>query len=340
MSADGPARRRVESARHRTAYLEMGPADGPLMIFIHGWPMLGLVWRRQLEHFSARGWRCIAPDMRGYGGSSVPTRIADYATQDMVGDMVELHDALGGAPAVWVGHDWGAPVVWALAAHHAERCVGVANLCIPYFARGFVLPHFIPLVDREMYPVDTYPIGQWDYWEFYRERFAEATRQLEADPDATIAALYRSGKPDAVGAPARTAGVRARGGWFGPNIPKMARDEDFLSQSDHDALVAAFTATGFRGANAWYLNDVANLDYAARAPRFGRLALPVLFLHAAWDMTCETLRSRFAEPMRADCTDLDEATIEGGHSLMLERPDEVARVLEDWLARKVLRPLT
>src|SRR5690242_10612195 len=62
----------LETGRHRTAYLETGPADGPLMIFLHGWPELGLVWRAQLEHFGAAGWRCVAPDMRGYGGSSVP----------------------------------------------------------------------------------------------------------------------------------------------------------------------------------------------------------------------------------------------------------------------------
>src|SRR3954466_5609417 len=51
----------LQTGRHRTAYLETGPADGPLMIFMHGWPELGLVWRAQLEHFGAAGWRCVAP---------------------------------------------------------------------------------------------------------------------------------------------------------------------------------------------------------------------------------------------------------------------------------------
>ncbi len=68
----------VEAARHRTAWIEVGPTDGPLLIFLHGWPALGLIWRSQLEHFAANGWRCVAPDMRGYGASSVPTRISDY----------------------------------------------------------------------------------------------------------------------------------------------------------------------------------------------------------------------------------------------------------------------
>ena len=94
-------------------------------------------------------------------------------------------------------------------------------------------------------------------------------------------------------------------------------------EAGYDALVAAFRTTGFRGADAWYLNDAANLAYAAEAPDFGRLRLPVLFLHAAWDPTCDTAHTRLAEPMRADCADLREVTIAGGHELMLECPAEV-----------------
>ena len=330
----------LATARHHTTWLEVGPADGPLLVFIHGWPELGLVWRAQLTHFAAAGWRCVAPDMRGYGGSAVPTAASAYAVRELVADMVELHDALGGAPAVWVGHDWGSPVVWALAAHHADRCRAVANLCVPYFARGFALPNLLPLIDRKRYPADTYPAGQWDYFLFYREQFATAAQDFEADVAATLAVLYRRGSPEALAQPSLTATIRAQGGWFGPahRAPAMPRDETLLSQADYDALVAAFRTTGFYGADAWYLNDAANLAYAAEAPDFGRLRLPVLFLHAAWDPTCDTAHTRLAEPMRADCTDLREVTIAGGHELMLERPTEVNAALGAWLAAKNLTP--
>ena len=95
---------RIATAHHVTAWIEAGPAEGPLMIFLHGWPELGLLWRAQLAHFAAAGWRCVAPDMRGYGASSVPARIADYAVRAIVGDMLALHDALGGQPALRIGH--------------------------------------------------------------------------------------------------------------------------------------------------------------------------------------------------------------------------------------------
>ena len=325
----------VETERHRTAYLEAGPADGPLMIFAHGWPGLGLIWRAQVAHFAAAGWRCIAPDMRGYGGSSVPSCIADYSTREITADLVELHDALGGDAAVWVGHDWGCAPVWAMAAHHPERCRGVAALCVPYFVQGFTLPAIAAIVDRALYPADEYPVGQWDYWLYHRAHAGRAAGTFEADIAATIATLYRRTDPNVVGKPSKFADVRAKGGFFGPagQAPAMARDETMLSAADYDAYVSAFRQTGFRGANAWYHNDAANAAFAAEASGFGRLTLPVLFVHAAWDTVCDTIRSDLAVPMREDCRDLTEATVEAGHSLMLEQPGAVNAVIDDWLGR-------
>lgn len=331
----------VTTTRHRSAWIEAGPADGPLMIFLHGWPELGIVWRAQLDHFASAGWRCIAPDMRGYGGSSVPTTIDAYALREVVADMVELHDAVGGEPAVWVGHDFGSPVVWALASHHVARCRAVVNICIPYLARGFALPTFLPLIDRDIYPVDTYPVGQWDYWLNHRENFARTASQSEADVEATFAFFFRAGTPDGAGEPAPFASIRANGGFFGPSgrPTKMPRDTTMMNQTDFDTFVAAFRRTGLSGADSWYMNNDANLDYAREAPDFGRLTLPVLFLHAVWDTVCETVRSRLADPMRADCADLTEVSMEGGHTLMIERRDEVNIAIGEWLAAKMINEM-
>ena len=112
----------------------------------------------------------------------------------------------------------------------------------------------------------------------------------------------------------------------------MPRDETLMVQGDFDALVDAFTATGFSGADAWYMNDGANLAYAAEAPNFGRIMLPALFIHATNDDVCDTTRSRLADPMREDCANLAEVTIEGGHEIMLERPAAVNDAISDWLA--------
>ena len=129
------------SPRHTTHYWQAGPAAGPLMIFLHGWPEIGLVWRAQMEVFASEGWHCIAPDMRGYGGSSARAAVDSYSLQEIVEDMVELHNHLGGSPAIWVGHDLGSPVVGAMAAHHAERCRGVVFTSVPYMPKAFALPN-------------------------------------------------------------------------------------------------------------------------------------------------------------------------------------------------------
>jgi hypothetical protein len=91
-------------------YAECG--SGPLVLFCHGWPESWYSWRHQLAAVSAAGFRCVAPDMRGYGGTQAPEPIEHYSLLHLVGDMAELVKALGESRAVIVGHDWGAPVAW------------------------------------------------------------------------------------------------------------------------------------------------------------------------------------------------------------------------------------
>jgi pimeloyl-ACP methyl ester carboxylesterase len=324
------------SDRHTSAYLESGPADGSLIVFVHGWPALSIMWRAQLEHFGALGYRCIAPDMRGYGGSSVPPKHEDYALEHIVADMVELVRGLGAERATWVGHDWGGPVVWAIAQHHPELCRGVVGLCVPYLAAGFAPATLVPLVDRTIYPEEKYPAGQWDYQLFYQTSFDAATAAFEADLTATFKALFRRADPRHKGHPAVTARITRDGGWFGGagRAPDVPRDPAVLSEDDLARYVAAFERTGFAGADAWYVNPERNMAYAARAPGGGTLRMPVLFLHAVYDTICETVDSRLAEPMRRDCTDLSEVALDTGHWIVQERPADVNAAIEAWLGER------
>ena len=109
-----------------------------------------------------KGYRAVAPDMRGYGGSSVYAEHSAYAQREIVKDMIELIDSLGGDKAVWIGHDWGSPVAWNVALHHPERVAAVASLCVPFGFSG--RPEDLEYaINRELYPADEYPAGQWDY---------------------------------------------------------------------------------------------------------------------------------------------------------------------------------
>lgn len=324
----------VRSARHTTFYLSCGAEAGTPVIFVHGWPELAISWRHQLPVFAGLGFRAIAPDMRGYGRSRVHPRHEDYCQEEIVADMIELLDALGAEKAVWVGHDWGAPVVWSIAQQYPERCHGIASLCVPYFPEGFAVESVVPLADRAIYPEDRFPAAQWDYQLFYRENFEAASAAFEADTRATIRSLFRAGDPEGKGQPALTAQVRERGGWFGPGQPAPAvpRDERVLSEVDESHYVAALEATGFFGADSWYMNGAANAAYAARARANWRLAMPVLFLHGAYDYVCETVDLRLADPMRAYTANLTEAVVASGHWMAQEQPDRVNAELARWLA--------
>jgi pimeloyl-ACP methyl ester carboxylesterase len=328
----------LRSHRHTTRYLEAGPRDGPLMIFLHGWPQIGLMWRAQLEAFASEGWHCVAPDMRGYGGSSAPTAPEAYTLNEIVDDMVELHDHLGAPPAVWVGHDWGSPVAGALAAHHAARSRGVVLISVPYFPESFALPNLVPLIDRQLYPADQYPDGQWDYYRFYLTHFDQTVSDMDADTSATLASLFQRGNPASAGKISPSASLTQNGGRYGSahRAPSTKPDLALWPPADFDALNEAFRATGFRPANSWYLNGAPNIAYSHAAPDGGRLSQPVLFVNSNWDAICDIHRSRLGEPMRSSCKDLSVINMPAGHWLPLESKTELVKAIRSWLETKKL----
>ena len=223
----------AKSSRHTTFYLEAGPEEGPLVIFVHGWPELSISWRHQLPALAALGFRAVAPDMRGYGRSTVYGHHSDYAQEEIVRDMIDLIDHLGGRQAVWVGHDWGSPVVWNIASHHPDRCEAVASLCVPYFTIERGLDHTVTLVDRTVYPENEFPVGQWDYMRHYEENFAEAIVPMDANVRNVVKLLFRKGDPGGEGRPFRTAYARRNRGMLGAGaLPDVPRDGDVVSEEE------------------------------------------------------------------------------------------------------------
>lgn len=318
---------------HEMAYLAAGPESGSPIIFAHGWPELGHSWRHQLPVLAGLGFRAIAPDLRGHGRSSVYQKHDAYTMEKHVGDLIALLDFLGHERAVWVGHDWGAPVIWSLASHHPERCHGIANLCVPYGVIDQGVEAAIALVDREVYPIEEFPAGQWDYQLFYQENFDRAITVFEADPTKTIKALFRKWSPEDRGKPAITANVRRDNGWVGgvDVFPDTPRDDDVISASDLDTYVEALSRTGFFGTSSFYMNHPANTEYAKSRVNDGYLDMPVLFLTASYDYVCECVDSRLPEPMRKYCRNLTERTVNSGHWMAQEKPRDVNNALAEWM---------
>jgi pimeloyl-ACP methyl ester carboxylesterase len=327
----------LKTKRHTTFYLACGALDAPLIIFFHGWPELSISWRHQLQCFASLGFRTIAPDMRGYGRSTIHPDYRDYDMRSIVFDMIELLRSLQQPSAIWVGHDWGAPVAWSLAQHHPDQVEATANLCVPYMPLGFAPKHLIPHVNREIYPLSEFPVGQWDYQLFYEENFHKASATFDVNPRNTIKALFRRGDAAGRGKPGRLAMVSRDGGWFGGagKAPDVPLDEALLTEKELDQYADALKQNGFSGPDSWYMNAQTNLEFAQSAANGGRLSMPVLFFHAEFDYTCETVTSSLAEPMREACDDLSELIIPSGHWMTQERPDLVNAGLARWLVDKL-----
>lgn len=116
-----------------------GPTDGPLVLFLHGFPQTSHTWRAQLPALAAAGYRAVAPDQRGYSPGARPDGVEHYKTLDLVSDALAMVDALGRQRFHLVGHDWGGALSWIAAARHPERIASLTVLSRPHpdaFARA------------------------------------------------------------------------------------------------------------------------------------------------------------------------------------------------------------
>lgn len=111
---------------------DSGPADGPVVVLLHGFPQQNTSWAQIAPLLTARGFRCLAPNQRGYSPGARPTRRSDYRSAELVEDTLALIDASGADRVHLVGHDWGAAVAWGVAAGAPERLASLSALSVPH----------------------------------------------------------------------------------------------------------------------------------------------------------------------------------------------------------------
>lgn len=194
---DGPKERTRDLGRIRLHTVEAGPADGPVVVLLHGFPEYSYGWRHQIGPLVEAGYRVVAPDGRGYGRSAKPDGIDAYRMDELVGDVLALADALGSRRIRLVGHDWGGIVAWTVAARHPERVERLAILNAPHpdAMRPFLFRHPGQL------------LRSWYVGLFQLPGVAE--RILSARNHAALAsALTRTSRPGTFG-PAELDGYRA-----------------------------------------------------------------------------------------------------------------------------------
>lgn len=278
---------------------EHGPADGPLVLLLHGFPELGRSWRHQVGPLATAGYRVLVPDLRGYGASDAPAEVEAYAIDVLARDVLGMLDHAGVEQAVLVGHDWGADLAWKTAWLHPERVRAVAGLSVPFLPRAPAPP--IGLL-REHLGEDFYLV-----W-FQEPGVAEAA--LERDVRRTLATTKQW-----------TAAWAARQDDHPPTPP-------FMTDEELAGYVATFERTGFRGGLNWYRNLDRNWERTAQvADR--RIEMPALFLTGERD---PVRRFMPAAAMEGWVTALEQHVIPGaGHWLQQQAPEEVNEHLLRWL---------
>ncbi|MBX3490217.1 alpha/beta hydrolase [Parvibaculum sp.] len=113
-------------------YAEMGPADGPLVILLHGFPDTCLGWSHQMPALAKAGFRVVAPDQRGYGLSGKPRGVRAYDLDELADDIVAFGAHFGETRLRVVGHDWGASVAWWLASTRGAHLEKAAAINAPH----------------------------------------------------------------------------------------------------------------------------------------------------------------------------------------------------------------
>ena len=294
--------------------------DGPLVLLCHGFPESWYSWRHQIGALADAGYRVVAPDMRGYGGTDAPPDAASYTMLHHVGDMVALVKALGESQAVIVGHDWGAAVAWHAALLRRDMFRAVAGLSVPY------LP---PARTDLLTALEAKGLRSFYMQYFQAPGVAEA--ELEADIEASVRRLYFSMSGD--GPDHSVCGVLEPGCGLLDMTTDPSSLPSWLTAGDIDYFAGEFKRTGFRGGLNWYRNLRRNAELLASWRGCG-IAQPSLFIAGSRDDTLKFPGAKdprdYLPKLLADLR--GNHIIEGaGHWIQQERPDEVSRLLLSFL---------
>jgi pimeloyl-ACP methyl ester carboxylesterase len=220
--------------------------EGPLVMLLHGFPESGRSWRAQIQALADAGYTAVAPDLRGYGGSSKPPRVEDYALMRSVGDIAGVADALGAERFAVVGHDWGGGLAWQASLALPERVAAVFALSVPFTPRSPTQP------DPTFAAI---PRGTFFYIRYFQQ-IGRPEQELDRNLVHSLKTLYWAASGDA-----------PLGQWLAPKpgdagmldgLTPPAGDLTWLPDAELATCAQAFEAAGFGPPLNWFRNLLRN----------------------------------------------------------------------------------
>lgn len=307
---DFPTSRMIETNGIELEVFEAGEGGIPVVL-CHGWPEHAYSWRYQVPALVEAGYHCILPNQRGYGASSKPEDVNEYDIHHLTDDHNGLLDALGIEKAIYVGHDWGAIIVWNHALLNPDRVLGVANMSVPFSRRA------------EADPVAFWEkmLGQDFYIVHFNRQPGVAAAAFKKNTRLFLRNMYRTKQWLEQGSsePAGTSITRYA-------EVEVESGELLMSEEELDVFVASFEKGGFVAPCNWYRNFTRNWETTEDVEQ--KVTQPALMIYGKYDMVPQSDMSPYV-------ADLEIHTLECGHWIQQEKPVETNEILVNWLDRKM-----
>lgn len=278
---------------------------GKPIVLCHGFPEHAFSWRHQVPALVQAGYHVIVPNQRGYGNSSSPAKVTAYDIEHLTGDLIALLDHFGYEDAIFVGHDWGANVVWSLAQLHPERVEKIINLALPYQVRG----------ERPWLEFMEEVFGEDFYFVHFNQQPGVADSILHENTQQFIRNLFRKNVPLAPPEP----------GMLMINLAKAEKPvgEPVMNDNEQAVFVSAFESTGFTGSINWYRNLDRNWHLLADANPI--IEHPTLMIYGKQDTI-----PKF-EKLSDFVPNVKEVSLNCGHWIQQELPEETNQIILKWL---------
>ena len=281
---------------------------GNPIVLCHGWPEHAFSWRHQMPALAAAGYHVIVPNQRGYGNSSCPEIVTEYDIAQLTGDLAALLDHFGYDDAVFIGHDWGANVVWSMALLHPTRVKKIINLALPYQAR--TPTPWIEFMETVF--------GEDNYFVHFNRKPGVADAILDEKARPFLRNLFRKNLPV----------LPLEAGMMMINLARAEKPlgEPVMSEADVGVFASSFEKAGFTGSINWYRNMDRNWRILADIDPIVRH--PTLMIYGTQDMIPPS------ENLPDFVPHVEVVSLDCGHWIQQEKPQETTEAILNWLAAK------